>query len=103
MNVYDVALDFVLLDAFSDLESPPSAVVAVLQNSWITDGMKKSVSLLQLRTQPTIPLSPPGSVGCSVVTAEGKEEHAESQSLRNSVISISVCRTKMVLWVVSTN
>ena len=44
MNVYDVALDFVLLDAFSDLEAPPSTVVAVLQNSWITDGMKKSVS-----------------------------------------------------------
>ena len=44
MNLYDVALDFVLLDAFSDLEHPPSSVVAVLQNSWITDGMKKSVS-----------------------------------------------------------
>ena len=44
MNLYDVALDFVLLDAFSDLENPPSTVVAVLQNSWITDGMKKSVS-----------------------------------------------------------
>jgi hypothetical protein len=42
MNLYDVALDFVLLDAFSDLEHPPSSVVAVLQNSWITDGMKKS-------------------------------------------------------------
>ena len=43
MNVYDVALDFVLLDAFSDLEHPPSTVLAVLQNKWITDGMKKSV------------------------------------------------------------
>lgn len=43
MNVYDVALDFVLLDAFSDLDHPPSTVVAVLQNTWITDGMKKSV------------------------------------------------------------
>ena len=43
MNVYDVALDFVLLDAFSDLEHPPSTVLAVLQNTWITDGMKKSV------------------------------------------------------------
>ena len=45
MNLYDVALDFVLLDAFSDLENPPSTVVAVLQNSWITNGMKKSVGL----------------------------------------------------------
>lgn len=43
MNVYDVALDFVLLDAFSDLERPPSTVLAVLQNTWITDGMKKAV------------------------------------------------------------
>lgn len=46
MNVYDVALDFVLLDAFSDLEHPPSTVLAVLQNTWITDGMKKSVGQL---------------------------------------------------------
>ena len=43
MNVYDVALDFVLLDAFSDLERPPATVLAVLHNTWITDGMKKSV------------------------------------------------------------
>lgn len=42
MNVFDVALDFVLLDAFTDLEYPPSTVVAVLQNRWITDGMKKA-------------------------------------------------------------
>ena len=46
MNVFDVALDFVLLDAFTDLEYPPSTVVAVLQNRWITDGMKKAVSFL---------------------------------------------------------
>ena len=44
MNVYDIALDFVLLDAFDDLENPPGAVVAVLQNRWITAGMKTSVS-----------------------------------------------------------
>lgn len=43
MNVYDIALDFILLDAFTDLENPPSTVVAVLHNRWITDGMKKSV------------------------------------------------------------
>jgi hypothetical protein len=55
MNVYDVALDFVLLDAFSDLQHPPSTVLAVLQNTWITDGI----------------------VCCCVVTAEGKEEHAQ--------------------------
>ena len=43
MNVYDIALDFVLLDAFTDLDHPPSTIVAVLQNRWITDGMKQSV------------------------------------------------------------
>ena len=43
MNVYDIAMDFVLLDAFNDLDNPPSTIVAVLQNRWITDGMKKSV------------------------------------------------------------
>ena len=36
-------MDFVLLDAFDDLDNPPSTIVAVLQNRWITDGMKKSV------------------------------------------------------------
>ncbi len=44
MNVYDVALDFILLDAFDDLEHPPNAIVAVFQNSWITVGMKTAVS-----------------------------------------------------------
>ena len=44
MNVFDIALDFVLLDAFTDLQYPPSTIVAVLQNRWITDGMKKAVS-----------------------------------------------------------
>lgn len=40
MNVYDIALDFILLDAFGDLEDPPAAIVTVLQNRWITTGMK---------------------------------------------------------------
>ena len=80
MNVYDVALDFVLLDAFSDLERPPSTVLAVLHNTWITDGMKKSVpplSLCDLDVYNAPCLHPPqGSVSCCVVSAEGKEEHA---------------------------
>jgi hypothetical protein len=46
MNVFDIALDFILLDAFDDLARPPSAIVAVLRNSWISDGMKQSVSSL---------------------------------------------------------
>lgn len=44
MNIYDIALDFILLDAFDDLDNPPSTIVAVLQNKWITTGMKTAVS-----------------------------------------------------------
>ncbi len=44
MNVYDVALDFVLLDAFDDMQNPPSALVNVLHNRWLTDNLKLSVS-----------------------------------------------------------
>ena len=50
MNVYDIALDFVLLDAFDDIEHPPSAIVSVLSNTWITAGMKQSVRPLSLKT-----------------------------------------------------
>lgn len=71
MNVYDIAMDFVLLDAFDDLDNPPSTIVAVLQNRWITDGMKKSVrhpiffsfsllfsSLLFTQPPPSLPSRP---------------------------------------------
>ena len=43
MNVYDIALDFMLMDAFSDLESPPSALTTVINNGWISDGIKQGV------------------------------------------------------------
>ena len=46
MNIYDIALDFVLLDAFDDIEHPPSAIVSVLGNTWITAGMKQSVRVI---------------------------------------------------------
>jgi hypothetical protein len=35
MNFYDMALDFLVMDSFDDLESPPSAIMAVMQNSWL--------------------------------------------------------------------
>ena len=47
MNVYDVALDFMLLDAFDDLSNPPSALLSVIQNGWLSDGIKQSVSSLR--------------------------------------------------------
>ena len=67
MNVYDIAMDFVLLDAFNDLDNPPSTIVAVLQNRWITDGMKKSVrhpifSSFLLFSSPPLFTQPPPSL-----------------------------------------
>ena len=31
-NFYDIVLDYILIDSFEDLESPPSSVVAVMNN-----------------------------------------------------------------------
>lgn len=35
-------MDYIILDAFDDLESPPSTVIAVMQNRWLTAGFKES-------------------------------------------------------------
>ena len=43
MNVYDIAMDFMLMDAFCDMESPPSALLSVINNGWISDGIRRSV------------------------------------------------------------
>jgi hypothetical protein len=42
MNFYDVALDFILLDAFEDLDSPPSAISTVIQNRWLSQSFKET-------------------------------------------------------------
>lgn len=42
LNFYDIALDFILLDAFEDLESPPSAITAVIQNRWLSQSFKET-------------------------------------------------------------
>jgi len=41
---YDVVLDFILMDAFDDLENPPSSVIAVVSNRWLSNGFKETVS-----------------------------------------------------------
>lgn len=46
MNFFDIVLDFILMDAFEDLESPPSSVVAVLRNRWLSDSFKETVHLI---------------------------------------------------------
>lgn len=47
MNFFDIVLDFILMDAFEDLESPPSSVVAVLRNRWLSDSFKETVIKVQ--------------------------------------------------------
>uniref|UniRef100_A0A8C2FTY6 Mitoguardin 2 n=1 Tax=Cyprinus carpio TaxID=7962 RepID=A0A8C2FTY6_CYPCA len=42
MNFFDMVLDFILMDAFEDLESPPSSVVAILRNRWLSDSFKET-------------------------------------------------------------
>lgn len=42
LTFYDVVLDYILMDAFEDLEAPPSSVTAVVQNRWLSDGFKET-------------------------------------------------------------
>ncbi|XKL68352.1 hypothetical protein PGB90_003843 [Kerria lacca] len=42
MTFYDIVLDYILMDAFEDLDSPPSSVLAVVQNRWLSNGFKES-------------------------------------------------------------
>lgn len=44
VNFFDVVLDFILLDAFDDLASPPSAVFAVTQNRFLSNSFKAPLS-----------------------------------------------------------
>lgn len=39
---YDVVLDFLILDAFDDLESPPASVVSIIQNRWLSQSVKET-------------------------------------------------------------
>ena len=42
INFYDVCLDYILIDSFEDLESPPSSVLAVMKNRWLSNSFKES-------------------------------------------------------------
>ena len=44
MNFFDIVIDFILFDAFDDLESPPSSVTSVVQNRWLSNGFKETVN-----------------------------------------------------------
>ena len=41
-SLYDVVLDWVLMDAFDDLCNPPSSVLSVVQNRWLSTGLKET-------------------------------------------------------------
>lgn len=43
MSFFDIVLDFILMDAFEDLENPPASVLAVLRNRWLSDSFKETV------------------------------------------------------------
>lgn len=42
VGFWDVAVDFALLDAFTDLENLPTPVTMVTQNRWLTPGLRES-------------------------------------------------------------
>ncbi|KAF4518015.1 hypothetical protein B566_EDAN009248 [Ephemera danica] len=42
LTFYDIALDLILMDAFDDLELPPSCVTSVVQNRWLSNGFKEA-------------------------------------------------------------
>lgn len=42
LTFYDIVMDYILMDAFEDLESPPSSVTAVVQNRWLSNGFKET-------------------------------------------------------------
>ena len=44
MNFYDIVIDFLMFDAFDDLDNPPSSVTTVIQNRWLSNGFKETVS-----------------------------------------------------------
>lgn len=44
MTFYDVVLDFIILDAFKDLDSPPASVIAVVNNRFLSNGFKETVN-----------------------------------------------------------
>lgn len=46
INFFDVLIDFVLLDAFEEVEKPPSSIKAILQNRWISASFRETVSEL---------------------------------------------------------
>ena len=75
MSFYDVLLDFVLLDAFDDLATPPYSVSAAIQNRWLSARIKETVRqhLVMLRACHSSLATPPTQVPAS------SNEHSHPQ------------------------
>ena len=41
LTFFDVAIDYMILESFDDLDNPPSAVLSVSQNRWLSSGFKE--------------------------------------------------------------
>lgn len=57
MTFYDVVSDFIIVDAFNDLDSPPASVIAVVNNRFLSNGFKETVKspfLCHIRTNTTV-------------------------------------------------
>lgn len=54
MGFFDIVLDFILMDAFEDLENPPSSVLAVLRNRWLSDSFKETVGRHPVPSVPAV-------------------------------------------------
>uniref|UniRef100_A0A3P8X6J5 Mitoguardin 1 n=1 Tax=Cynoglossus semilaevis TaxID=244447 RepID=A0A3P8X6J5_CYNSE len=42
LNFYDIVLDFILMDSFEDLESPPISIQNVINNRWLNSSFKET-------------------------------------------------------------
>lgn len=85
MTFYDICLDFIILDSFRDLDAPPASVTAVVQNRWLSNGFKETVTkcslflfvYFTLIRSLSLSLSISGPNDRRLVRAEGKEAHAK--------------------------
>lgn len=84
MTFYDVVLDFIILDAFKDLDTPPASVTAVVNNRFLSNGFKETVSLIlmKLHFEPSslnnyVFLFRIGINDCCLVGAKSKTSHVE--------------------------
>lgn len=50
MNFYDILIDFMLLDAFEEVEKPPPPIRAILQNRWISARFRETKSTTEFFT-----------------------------------------------------